>query len=391
MRYILLFLLLFYISSKAKEAEDLIELPPEERLVMSLNKISQGKINEAIKNINILIQQVPNFKLAHLIHGDLLTAQSGNLNFFGGLAYKSNPDVVMDFKEEASRRIKNYVRNNRNMLPSTNIQLSPIYKYLIYVDVTSSRLLTYKNNNGRLVFNSDHYVTIGKNGFDKKYEGDKRTPIGMYFLKEKIERELPDLYGDGAYRINYPNEYDRLNKYTGSGIWIHGTPSHTYSRAPQSSDGCLVLSNEDLNKISKILNTPNTPIIISNKNINQTNALIDQKQIILNKIEDWKEHWMKKDFNTYIDFYEKNSMYNHTPYKTWIMRKKKIISKSKNIKIQLSNISIFDYPNINNEMVLVNFDQHYKSDITFNKMNKTQIWIKTNDNWKILYEGRGIK
>ena len=391
MRYIFLFFLLFYTNLKAIEAEEKPETLPEELLIMSLDKISQGNINGAIDNINTLIQQVPNFKLAHLIHGDLLTARSGNLNYFGGRIYKSNPDVVKDFKEEASRRIKNYLQNSQNSSPNFNIQLSNKYKYLIYVDVKSSRLFTYKNDNGRLIFNSDHYASIGKNGFDKKYEGDKRTPVGMYFLKNKIKRKLPDLYGDGAYRINYPNVYDKLNKYTGSGIWIHGTPSHTYSRAPQSSDGCLVLSNEDLNKISKILNTPNTPIIISNKNLNQTNALIDQKQIILNKIEDWKEHWMKKDFNTYIDFYEKNSMYNHTPYKDWIMRKKKIISKSKNIKIQLSNISIFDYPNINNEMVLVNFDQHYKSDITFNKMNKTQIWIKTNDNWKILYEGTGIK
>ncbi len=110
---------------------------------------------------------MPNFKLAHLIHGDLLTARSGNLNYFGGRIYKSNPDVVKDFKEEASRRIKYYLQNSQNLTPNFNIQLSQKYKYLIYVDVKSSRLFTYKNDNGRLVFNSDHYVSIGKNGFDK--------------------------------------------------------------------------------------------------------------------------------------------------------------------------------------------------------------------------------
>tara|TARA_B100000780_G_scaffold104650_1_gene73229 strand:+ start:3450 stop:4622 length:1173 start_codon:yes stop_codon:yes gene_type:complete len=389
MRYILLFFLLFYTNSKAIEAEEITERLPEELLVMSLDKISQGDISEAINKINILIKQVPNFKLAHLIHGDLLTARSGNLNYFGGRAHKSNPDVVKDFKDEASRRIKNYLQKNQNLYPNFNIQLSQKYKYLIYVDVKSSRLFTYKNDNGRLVFNSDHYVSIGKNGFDKKYEGDKRTPVGMYFLKNKIKRKLPDLYGDGAYRINYPNAYDKLNKYTGSGIWIHGTPQNTYSRAPQSSDGCLVLSNFDLKKIASILNTPDTPIIISNKSLKDSNTLINRKQTILNKVENWKKYWVKKDFNSYIKFYEKNAMYGNQAYKNWMLKKKDVINKSRNIDIKLSNISIFEYPNIENEMVLVNFDQDYKSNLIANKMHKTQIWIKKSDDWKILYEGKG--
>ena len=389
MRYIFLFFLLFYTNLKAIEAEEKPELLPEELLIMSLDKISQGNINGAIDNINTLIQQVPNFKLAHLIHGDLLTARSGNLNYFGGRIYKSNPDVVKDFKEEASRRIKNYLQNSQNLTPNFNIQLSNKYKYLIYVDVKSSRLFTYKNDNGRLIFNSDHYASIGKNGFDKKYEGDKRTPVGMYFLKNKIKRKLPDLYGDGAYKINYPNVYDKLNKYTGSGIWIHGTPQNTFSRAPESSDGCIVLSNHDLKKIANILNTPNTPIIISDKSLIESNTLIDHKQTILNKVENWKKYWEKKDFNSYIKFYEKNSMYNNHSYENWTVKKKDVINKSKNIEIKLSNISIFEYPNIENEMVLVNFDQDYNSNLTASKMHKTQIWIKKIDGWKILYEGRG--
>ena len=187
--------------------------------------------------------------------------------------------------------------------------------------------------------------------------------------------------------INYPNQYDKLNNYTGSGIWVHGTPGYTYSRAPLSSDGCIVLSNLELNKISNILNTPNTPIIITNKSISEINTLIDQKKAILDRVEDWKKQWMKRDFNNYIKFYEKNAMYNNHLYEKWVERKKNIIRKSKNINIQLSDISIFEYPNIKNEMVLVNFDQNYQSNLSASKMLKTQIWIKKIDGWKILYEG----
>ena len=131
------------------------------------------------------------------------------------------------------------------------------------------------------------------------------------------------------------------------------------------------------------------PIIISNKSLNESNALINHKQTILNKVENWKKYWVKKDFNSYIKFYEKNAMYGNQAYKNWMLKKKDVINKSRNIDIKLSNISIFEYPNIENEMVLVNFDQDYKSNLIANKMHKTQIWIKKSDDWKILYEGKG--
>ena len=84
MRYLLLFFVVFYVNAKAIETKELSEHLPEDLLVMSLDKISQGDIKSAINDINTLIKQVPNFKLAHLIHGDLLTAHSGNLNFLVG-------------------------------------------------------------------------------------------------------------------------------------------------------------------------------------------------------------------------------------------------------------------------------------------------------------------
>jgi murein L,D-transpeptidase YafK len=58
--------------------------------------------------------------------------------------------------------------------------------------------------------------------------------------------KLTDFYGSGAFPINYPNEWDRIRGRNGYGIWLHGTPRDTYSRPPRASDGCIVLSNEDL-------------------------------------------------------------------------------------------------------------------------------------------------
>ena len=110
---------------------------------------------------------------------------------------------------------------------------------------------------------SDFYVTIGKNGTGKYVEGDQKTPIGVYFVTGFIPSEdLPDLYGDGAFPINYPNAWDRSHNRTGYGIWLHGTPSKFYSRAPKDSDGCVIVSNNDLNTLSRFIDVGETPIVI---------------------------------------------------------------------------------------------------------------------------------
>jgi hypothetical protein len=53
-------------------------------------------------------------------------------------------------------------------------------------------------------------VSIGKNGFGKEVEGDRRTPVDVYrptLFRE--DEQLIDFYGLGAYPLNYHNLYDR--------------------------------------------------------------------------------------------------------------------------------------------------------------------------------------
>jgi murein L,D-transpeptidase YafK len=77
---------------------------------------------------------------------------------------------------------------------------------------------------------------------------------------------LADLYGDGAFPLNYPNEWDQtaLNR-GGHGIWLHGVPSNTYSRPPRSSDGCVVVANPDLKELSRWIKVGSTPVIITDR------------------------------------------------------------------------------------------------------------------------------
>ena len=365
----------------------------ESLLIKSLELISNEQLDQASKIIDELIVLAPNFKLAHLIRGDILTAYSMSINNFGGSAIEINSEKVKELKKEAQRRIKGYLISNKDIsLPKFNILPAKKDKYLIYVDMDSSRLFVFQNMNGKYFYMSDYYVSIGKNGYGKRFEGDKKTPFGTYFIQKKIQRQLIDFYGDGAYPLNYPNKFDKINNFTGSGIWIHGTPKSTYSRPPEASDGCIVLSNKDLVEIKNILNTIGTPIILSNLSITklslrkEENIKEDQKQI-LNSIKNWKESWVSANYNEYINFYSPKAIYNNSEYRKWTRAKKNVFNKSKNIQISLNDISIYEYPSETEELRLVIFNQDYRSNLITNKTKKKQLWKVENEKWKIIYEG----
>jgi murein L,D-transpeptidase YafK len=365
---------------------------PEKMLVKSLVEISEGKVDVALKTIDALIKQTPNFKLAYLIQGDLLLAHAKQINGIGDETKGEKKEEVENLKNEAKVRIERYLNNlNLQNEPKIFAQLNDKDKYLFYVDAGSSRLYLYENIDGKLSYKDDFYVSIGKNGFGKQYEGDKKTPVVVYFTGKKIRESLSDFYGEAAYPLSYPNEIDIKNKRNGSGIWLHGTPKTTYNRAPLASDGCIVLSNPDLMKLSSVLDNNKIPIIISFQSLKDLESsnknLAERKLSLINAIERWREKWEDQDTESYLKFYSKNFFSQKDNYDSWAERKRIIQAQKQKVFVGLSEISFFDYPNTENEMVLVDFIQDYKSPTINNKMNKRQYWINENNEWRIMYEG----
>ena len=381
-----------FLSSKNFNTAELRYESPEKMLVKSLVEISEGRLDIALETIDTLIKQTPNFKLAYLIQGDLLLAHAKQISGIGDEHKSEKKEEIENFKNEAKVRIERYLNSlNLQNEPKIFAQLNEKDKYLFYVDAVNSRLYLYENINGKLTYKDDYYVSIGKNGFGKQYEGDKKTPVGVYFTGKKIKESLSDFYGDAAYPLSYPNEIDRKNKRNGSGIWLHGTPKTTYNRPPLASDGCIVLSNPDLMKLSSFLDTNKIPVIISFRSLKDLESanknLTEKKLSLVNTIETWRKNWEDQDTDNYLKFYSKNFFSEKDNFDTWAERKKLIQSQKAKVSIELSEISFFDYPNTEDEIVLVDFIQDYKSPKIINKMNKRQYWINENNEWRIMYEG----
>jgi len=377
----------------------------ESLLVKSLLEITDGKTKQAFETVNELIRAAPNFKLAYLIRGDLLTAQSGALKNFGDSAPSTSTDDIINtpsseqiqgLRDEARTRIEYYLSEKKSaQQPNLLVKLSDEQEHLIVVDTVKSRLYLYKKVDGALQYVADYYVTIGKNGVGKQTQGDKRTPLGVYFAGQKLTQPLADMYGDAAFPLNYPNELDQHQNKNGSGIWLHGTPTDTYSRPPRASDGCVVLSNPDLKALEPILQTGKTPVIIANnlewlegdKSSEKLEMQNADKLALQKAIENWRKDWVSQNTDGYLSHYSKKFFYSDGGFSQWADYKRGIQAAKPKVSIQIDDISMFGYPDVEQPIIVVNFEQDFKSPNLQNKMRKRQYWVNENNQWKIMYEG----
>jgi murein L,D-transpeptidase YafK len=359
----------------------------EAQLVRSLQAINNNHLDIALNEVDNLLRANPNFKLAQLVKGDLLMARAGAIDNIGSAANAPH-DKIEDLRDEARVRLQRVMsQSDTKLVPRFLWQMDAQQKYALVVDSGHSTLFVYENVNGEPRYVTDFYITIGKLGTEKLSAGDQRTPIGVYFVKTELPKnQLSDMYGSGAYPLSYPNEWDRKNGHTGQGIWLHGTPKDTYSRPPRASNGCVVLSNDDLKKLAPYLQVGITPVIIANQMDWSSEHDRSEREALQQEVEQWRKDWTSLDTDSYLKHYAHDFSSGGMDYAAWAHQKQQVNSAKSWIKLNISNVSMFIYPE-QPDMVVVNFEQDYSSSNLSNRMKKRQYWIKQDNHWKIIYEG----
>lgn len=378
-------LLCSLIAGTAQAAPD--SRTTEVKLAKSLLAIKNNRLDIAMNEVDSLLRVNPNFKLAQLVKGDLLMAKAGPITGFGNAPHAAG-DKIQDLRDEARVRVQRaQAQPQTQRAPSYLWQLNAEQKYALVVDTSRSTLYVYENVNGAPRYVTDFYVTIGKLGTEKVSTGDQRTPIGVYFvLADLPKNQLADMYGTGAFPLSYPNEWDKRNGRTGSGIWLHGTSSDTYSRPPRASNGCVVLGNDDLDKLAPYLQVGITPVIITNQMAWSSAQDQTERSALLNEIEQWRKDWASLDTDAYLKHYARNFSSNNTDYASWAKQKHAVNAGKSWVKLNISELSLFTYPE-HPGMVVVDFEQDYSSSNLSNRMKKRQYWMKQNKRWQIIYEG----
>jgi len=371
----------------SKQAEHRLD-GAEAAVVAILKDIAGNRIDSAQAELDRLIASKPDFRLAQLIKGDLLLARSRPIETLGS-APGAPEDRLRDLRAEAKARILRLQSETpRDRLPRYLLKLAPEQKFAIVVDTSRSSLYVFANRNGTPQYVADYYITIGKNGIDKVREGDKKTPLGVYQVVGNLPTsKVGDFYGSGAYPISYPNEWDRRQGRDGHGIWLHGTPKDTYSRPPRASDGCVVLTNEDIAAIARDLQIGVTPVIISGgvdwvaeQDIERVRASLEAS------VEQWRKDWESLQTENYLHHYAPSFSTGTSGFAEWAAQKRAVNSGKTWVKVKLDTVSMFLYPG-REPLAVVNFTQDYSSSNLSNVMKKRQYWLRQGSGWKIVYEG----
>ena len=366
---------------RAREATEVL-------LKNALDEIGQRRFDAALGHIDHLLRVQPNFRLAHMIRGDLLLAKVRPITTVGNSTSNAD-DRFVDLREEAIARLRALRdRPSDEQIPSNLLQIPADQAYVVVVDTGRSRLFVYRNENGRPRLANDYYISAGKQGSVKMREGDQKTPIGIYHVTSSLPRQkLTDFYGSGAYPINYPNEWDKRMGRKGHGIWLHGTPSDTYSRAPRASDGCVVLSNADLDTLGGNLQIGKTPVVISEKvEWSSPEEIAVARKDFLDALERWRADWESRDTGRYLTHYSRQFKAGSQDLAAWSAHKKKVNEGKSWIKLKLTNVSVLRNPG-KEEFMVVRFNQDYSSNNLNNQMQKTQYWIREGGQWRVVHEG----
>lgn len=237
-------------------------------------------------------------------------------------------------------------------------------------------------------------MATGKKSGDKFFQGDHRTPEGVYkftgFLTHedllKRHGKEGEIYGVGAFVMSYPNPMDQREGKTGGGIWLHSTNDETRIDKGLDSRGCIVSANKDLIEISKYVELNRTKVVVVHE-LNWLNkeTYLTRKAEVLKTIEDWRTAWTSEDIKKYIGYYHTSQFKDdrHGGLSSYRTYKKNVFWGPGTPEIDMRNISAL----IAQDYLVVSFMQDYKSHSIQDVGVKT-LYMKRDEyhNWKIVHE-----
>ena len=111
----------------------------EAQLRAVFETVQQGRMGAALEEVDRLIARYPNFRLAHLVRGDLLLARTGPLAGFGNTGHAGR-ERLEELRTEALARLRAYSdRVPEQGIPRQLLKLGPSQQHAIVVEVPRLR------------------------------------------------------------------------------------------------------------------------------------------------------------------------------------------------------------------------------------------------------------
>ncbi len=191
-------------------------------------------------------------------------------------------------------------------LPAALIQLPASLNTVFIAETDASLFHRFDRQGDTVIHNGSYYMSIGHAGPGKEKSGDKRTPIGVYFVTEQIDTSrLHEKYGVTAYPLDYPNEWDQLAGRYGDGIWVHGVLSNGGRRPERDTDGCVALPNEDLQQLMPLFEDNQTPVIVTRQvSWVDSGEAAPLRTALLARVDQWAASQTEGNWHTFLSLYD---------------------------------------------------------------------------------------
>ncbi len=193
-----------------------------------------------------------------------------------------------------------------NRLPAYLIRLPESVTSVFVAETLAAQFHRFDNVAGAPIeYRGASYMSIGKSGDRKRQNGDRRTPLGIYFVTEQLDTSrMHEKYGITAFVLDYPNVLDRRAKRSGDGIWVHGVDPRAGERPPRDTDGCIALPNESLAMLESRFAANTTPVIVTRRvNWIDRGALLELDRDLERAVSRWATG-LQQDLYAYLSSYD---------------------------------------------------------------------------------------
>lgn len=266
-------------------------------------------------------------------------------------------------------------------VPEYIISLPDSVKTVFVAETTSARFQRFENSgDGGIRYAGDSYMSIGSNGDHKQRNGDRKTPLGIYFVTEQLDTErMAERYGYTAFTLDYPNALDRRRQRTGSGIWVHGVDRRGGQRPRRDTDGCIALPNDALAALESFFEPHVTPVLIARTVEWGTPARLSELRRELGAaVNTWADSQQRGDLYTFLSLYGDEFRHWGMNKEEWIAFQAQSLASRQLTSVTVSDLLLLGDP-VENETYLSRFRLHSVDADNSVSVTKRLYWRRSED------------
>ena len=299
--------------------------------------------------------------------------------------------LVMTGKQETIAADSAPIAATATRLPAYLLEMPDSVTDILIANTKTATMHRFVRSGGRIIEQDQRYMSIGLNGAGKQRAWDKKTPLGVYFITERLDTsKLDDKYGVAAFPLDYPNAWDRHNQRTGYGIWLHGVDHKNPQRPPLDTDGCLALPNDEILRLADELEPLVTPVIVARELTWATADELEKMRLEFRLALDmWRQSLAEGDLLTYLSLYADEFRHRDMDRDDWSSYRLSVFEARQLADVTLNDVMLLADPETA-DLFLSRFTQILVTDSGPVKTTKRLYWRRSaGDTWRIVAEDAG--